>query len=79
MPGNRLYTVKARNYVCAIGLALARTGTDAPYGSLCFESLGDHDGMARDVSNGQAFRAHRSARVTSVVYDAQRMLATAAA
>ncbi len=73
LPGNRLYTVKARNYVCAIGQALASTGQPSPWGTLCFERLNEEDGLARDVSTGASFRAHRCARVMEVLYQPVRM------
>lgn len=79
LPGGYLYTVQAPNYVSAIGLALARTKRPHPFGSLCFEKLNDTDGMAHDVSTGTVFRAHRSARVVSAVYNATAMLAQNAA
>lgn len=79
LPGGYLYTVKAANYVAAIGLALARTKRPHPYGSLCFEKINDHDGLARDVGTGTTFRAHRSAQIVSAVYNAAAVLAQRAA
>ena len=79
LPGGYLYTVRAPNYVAAIGLALSRTKRPQPFASLCFEKLNDTDGLAREVSTGATFRAHRSAQVLRAVYNASERLAQSAA